>query len=306
MSARFWLFSFVFSMMVLTSCRRQEETVSQVNSAVPESAIAQVGEVWLLEEDLTLKLAQRKGLTREQALDELVQEEAFAQAGEYEKSLDQATLRSVRRRLLASGYLEGRQKKVEPTEELLREQWLSEEELWQVPAQARVAVLKLRDEEGAAAKLREARESFLALPSDPQRRGFGPLAIAFSEEPNTRYQGGSLGWVREGEAHVLLPKEILKAVFSRSGLGLLDEELSADGGLWLVLVVERKPKEKRGFEECRPQLERAWRAHAERSAKESAMESAMSRVSIQRLQGTSQQEKSPNSAPEAPPQFPEG
>lgn len=306
MIARGFLSCFVLYCFALSSCEKEREDSPSASGKAPDSAVAQVGERWLLEEDLVLKLEQRKGLSAEQALGELIEEEALAQAAERESLVDPATLRAAQRRLLASRYLEGRQGMEEPTEARLREKWLEEQEKWRVPARARVAVLKLNEEEGVLQRLQEARKTFSELPADPQRRGFGPLAVSSSEEPNTRYQGGEVGWIVAGEDHVLLPKAVTEAVFARKEAGLLATVLSAEGSAWLVLVQEVVPEGVASFASARPQLEREWRSDAERSAKEGAIESAMERVPIHNLRSPGAAAGSVEQGVVVPPLLPQG
>jgi PPIC-type PPIASE domain len=121
------------------------------------------------------------------------------------------------------------------------------------PAQPRLRLAFLRHKaetagsiDAAVAKLEEARTAWLALPEEARSKGFGTLAVQYSDDPDTRYQGGEAGWITSGERHVLLPQEATAAAAALNTAGMVPEILRASGAAWLVLVMETGTQSKPG------------------------------------------------------------
>ncbi|WP_411845981.1 peptidylprolyl isomerase [Roseibacillus persicicus] len=296
----------VFASLGLTACKEVKTVEKQVESEPSNEvvdAVARVGEVWLLEEDLAVYRERRPGLSREKALQELIQEEAIAQAAVREKLDQDAETKASWRATLASRFLSQAEATAQPNEEQLRESWATQKERWKIPAQARVAAIRRRftgtEVESVRESLSLAAREFRELPKDENRKGFGALAARFSDEPNTRYQGGTLGWVSSDSEHLLLPPQVTEAIFAEPEAGLL-EPVVGEGEGWLILIEELKAESEHSFDEVRDQLEREWISFNAQLTKEQQIEAAVKQVTIEMLGNFASPEREEKAAPVVP------
>ena len=125
------------------------------------------------------------------------------------------------------------------------------------PAMRRGAILfaevpaKTSDERKAQLKQRltEARMKALAqVTNDPAARGFGALAVEYSEDQTTRYRGGDIGWIQAGRGDARFDKLALDTLFALPQSGDLSDVLETPRGYYLVKLTESraervKPKE---------------------------------------------------------------
>lgn len=113
------------------------------------------------------------------------------------------------------------------------------------PARIRAAILFFETHptmgaeklEAIRAKLAEAREKARTLPADA--RGFGPLAISYSEDQASRYKGGDIGWLAEGRDY-RWPDPMVSAAFSLETIGSVSDIIQTDKGLYLVKLLDRR------------------------------------------------------------------
>lgn len=119
------------------------------------------------------------------------------------------------------------------------------------PEQARLALLRLdigpKDSEAKRAEQRarmeEARRKALEQPADTGRtrgvRGFGSLSIEYSDDPISRYRGGDIGWLEQGQP-IRYPKEVIEAGWALP-IGEVSEIIEAADGLYLVRKTDARP-----------------------------------------------------------------
>ena len=87
----------------------------------------------------------------------------------------------------------------------------------------------------AAAVLAEARH----LPAGSV--GFGALALKYSEDTATRYQGGDVGWLSKQPADFRFGPEVAEAIFTLTNAGDLTPVIRTRDGLVLARLMEKKP-----------------------------------------------------------------
>ena len=104
--------------------------------------------------------------------------------------------------------------------------------------------------EKARAKMEEAREKALAL---KEERGFGSLAVEYSEDQATRYKGGDIGWVEEGRPYRWDPA-VLAAGFDLENVGDVSEIVTTGDGIYLVKLMDRRPSRLVAFEKAAPRI----------------------------------------------------
>lgn len=69
-------------------------------------------------------------------------------------------------------------------------------------------------------------------------RGFGSVAMDFSEDQVGRYTGGDVGWVDEGSTFLRWPKEVIQAGIGLQQIGQISPIVHASNGLYLVMKTD--------------------------------------------------------------------
>ena len=158
---------------------------------------------------------------------------------------------------LRESQLEPRLTNAFPTPDQLQAYYQSNLASFSEPAMRRGAILfaevpaKTSDERKAQLqqRLAEARTKALAqATNDPAARGFGALAVEYSEDQTTRYRGGDTGWIQAGRGDARFDKLVLDTLFSLPQPGALSDVLETPRGYYLVKLTESraervKPKE---------------------------------------------------------------
>ncbi|MGB0259442.1 MAG: peptidylprolyl isomerase [Coraliomargarita sp.] len=151
-------------------------------------------------------------------------------------------------RLQQHEMLEGNaQLQVEPAEveALYQEQIAS----YTTPAKMRIALLQQPfsahggDSEAALDSLEEARLEAATL--DAATRGFGKLAIRYSEEPHSRFKGGDVGWVQDGGALSRWPDAVLDAAFELEADRSISPVVMTEDAAYLVMRLDARPESRR-------------------------------------------------------------
>jgi parvulin-like peptidyl-prolyl isomerase len=139
-----------------------------------------------------------------------------------------------------------------------------------VPASARAAIIFIAvpanasddDKRALQDKAAKLRDQALAQPSASK---FADLARQDSDDPETRAQGGDIGWVSEGDASSPWDPSVLKAVFNLDKPGDVSRLIPTTSGFYVVKLLEDKPASVRPLlevdDEIRQQLVRTERQH---------------------------------------------
>jgi parvulin-like peptidyl-prolyl isomerase len=114
------------------------------------------------------------------------------------------------------------------------------------------------------ARAEEAREAALALDEDTPH--FGSIAVEYSNDRGSRYQGGVVGWlVQSDQARYRLPEPVLEASFALTGPGEISPVIETGEALWLLRLVEIDPARQQPLDQVREGIRhRLTRAAAER------------------------------------------
>ncbi len=229
--------------LVLVCCRREP---GKTATPLPADAVATVGPAVLVRTDLDHALASAGARPPADVLRALADDEALAQLAVKEGLDRDPSVRAAIRRMLGARLLEKEASPVTVTDAEVAAAVKALPLPAARPATRHLAFLRRKyqnDTEKAEAKavLEKARAAFQALPADPQRSGFGPLAVEASDDGDTRYQGGDAGWAVDGTGHLLLPAEATRAAAALSAPGLVAEIIFTKEAAWLVLVSGIKP-----------------------------------------------------------------
>lgn len=128
------------------------------------------------------------------------------------------------------------------TDEEIAAAYAARQESFRLPARSRAALIWIAAAKGsdrAAARRRaeKALDEARKLPSTPA--DFGALAVTYSEERASRYQGGDIGWLTAGEA-TRWPPEVIAAILALESPGALSPLVETADGFYLVRLIERE------------------------------------------------------------------
>jgi PPIC-type PPIASE domain len=88
------------------------------------------------------------------------------------------------------------------------------------------------------ARIQEARQRAVALPSGT--RGFGVVAVNYSEDQASRYRGGDVGWFDQEQPEYRWPKAVVAAGFALKNQGDISPVVEAPNGFYLVMKLDSR------------------------------------------------------------------
>lgn len=120
------------------------------------------------------------------------------------------------------------------------------------PAQVKLALLFLEKKKGQeiaplVEKLQAAREAALALPDDT--KGFGAMAMTYSEEATSRFKGGDIGWLQAGAMRYRWPQEVVDAGFALEAKGQLSDIIETEQGVYLLKKIDARASQIRPLDD---------------------------------------------------------
>lgn len=133
------------------------------------------------------------------------------------------------------------------------------------PAKVRLAILHIQADgkmsDAKRTELRgrmdEALKKSAATPAEGGRggaaNGFGQVAAEYSDDQVSRYRGGDLGWLDEGNFSYRWPRAVLEAGYTLE-MGKCSGIIETDTGLFAVMKTDRREGATTSFEEAKPSL----------------------------------------------------
>lgn len=120
---------------------------------------------------------------------------------------------------------------------------------YRVAGSIHLAALRLQcrpgQQDAATAKLTAVRDGLAATPDTTP--GFGALAVANSDHQASRYQGGDIGWLRDGRGPAWLPADVITAAWTLTQPGQVSDVVKTDQAVFLLRLIERKDAGLRPF-----------------------------------------------------------
>jgi peptidyl-prolyl cis-trans isomerase C len=266
--------------LFLGACSKQENPPPDVLAKVGERTI-RIGD--LQAEAERLRKHGRAVLDKQTLLNQLVQHEALlqrAKAAGLDK--DPQVARELSNLLIAKlidRETAAKTNAIEVTEDEVRAEYEKNLAKYTLPGQVRLAVLSQPVNPGASdaaraqtrALLTEAKEKFAQAPAPsgrgPNAQGFGALAAQYSEDQASRYRGGDLGWLTEGEFNYRWPREVLAAGYGLEK-GKVSEIIETERGFFVVMKTDARESATRAFAEVAPAIRHALLAAKRRAADE--------------------------------------
>jgi parvulin-like peptidyl-prolyl isomerase len=125
------------------------------------------------------------------------------------------------------------------------------------PERAHLAVLFLQAPAGDAAAVRQRLENAQSQIRQVSLKGeqsFGALAVEYSEDQETRYRGGDLGWVERGRHPQRIEPAVIETGFALTEPGTISDVIRGERGFYLVKLVERQGPSVAPLEKVEPAI----------------------------------------------------
>lgn len=235
----------------------------------PENWVARVGDRFITQATFEDEMQRRSGgrsgqfqsLEQRQALlDELIFHRAMVNRAEalgldQDPALQRSLNQIVINRLIQSE-LRPRQERSAVDPAAIEAYFNQHADEFAIPARRRVAMVRFELGAGASPqtrqdtfdRARQAREQ--ALQMDASTRDFGGVARDFSDHQASRYRGGVLGWISEGDiARYAHPAPVLEAANAMTQAGEISGVIESEDALYLVRLVDYQPRRTRTLEE---------------------------------------------------------
>jgi parvulin-like peptidyl-prolyl isomerase len=103
-------------------------------------------------------------------------------------------------------------------------------------------------------RLQEGVQRFAVLPADSARRGFGSIAAEYSEQQDTRYVGGDLGWLTDDEISRRLPAGPAAAALALTSSGQCSNVVTSGTTAFVVYLSGRRAAATPPFERVAAQI----------------------------------------------------
>lgn len=249
----FRLCLFLSVMLVVTGCGRGTGEDAEVLARVGDEVITVAefqGELERRSEGRShffQDAANRRALLEELARQRMLVQEA-REAGITEEPEFKALVERMMIRRLREKRLDQRMAEMAPDDEAVRAYFESNREVFTRPARRQVAMIRvdapstLSDEERQSRRthIDAAREAAMALPDDTAH--FGEVAVNYSDDRSSRYQGGVVGWlIEDPERRYQWPGPVLEAAFALEQPGTITPVIETPQAFYLVRLADFQP-----------------------------------------------------------------
>lgn len=237
--------------------------------AAPSAWIAQVGDSYITADMFIAEMHRRGGKTPGQyqdivqkraLLDDMVLRQALVTAAHQDVLEDDVEVRHLLDQVLTNQYLQRtlrtQQQAIKISEEEVRAHYDAHAADYVVPARRRVAMVQIQvpadasDEIWANALERGEQALAKARKLGPNVPHFGEIAREYSQDQASRYRGGMIGWISEGQkARYRYDPVVLDAALSAAKAGDFAPVLRGKDAVYLVRVVDIEPQRERQFDQ---------------------------------------------------------
>lgn len=238
-------------------------------AAAPNDWIARVGDQYVTQAEFEDEMRRRGGsrpgqffsLEQRQALlDELLYRRALVARAHRDGIAEQPAVRRSLDQIVVNQVLQSdlrpRQEQSDIDAAEIEAFFNAHADEYTIPARRRLAMVffelgpNASDETRAEALERAARVRNNALDLAPGVRDFGILARENSDHQASRYRGGVLGWVGEGDpSRYSYPEIVIETANAMDQAGAVSEILQDDQGLYLVRLVDFEAERTRTLDE---------------------------------------------------------
>ena len=234
------------------------------SSSPQPDVLATVDEVAITLADFEAEVARRGGgssfqteAARRGLLDEMIRLEVLAAQARRAGYDAEHEMRSEMKHLLAGRYrenhLEPQLRDITVDDDEIESTYHEQADRFTIPAAVRAAIIKFAwtptTSPDGRQRIREraasAREAALR---QSESENFGALAAQHSDDQASRYRGGDLGWLVEGQPDARFEEPVLEAILALDP-GTLSDLIETASGLYLIKVLDTRDAELRPLAE---------------------------------------------------------
>jgi parvulin-like peptidyl-prolyl isomerase len=144
-----------------------------------------------------------------------------------------------------------------------------------------------------------------ALALEPGVPAFGSVAVKYSEEQESRYRGGDIGWLQTGNMDGRWDKKVSDAIFALKAPGQVSPVVAAADGYYIVKLMETKGATVKPFAEVKEGVRYQVIQEKRKKVEQEFMEQLKSRIPVSVNSGLLQTMEPPGEVKkEAPPALP--
>ena len=217
-------------------------------------ALAVVGGKSITVEKFKAEMARQRGEfdadRKEELLDSIVRSEllfAAARTAGYEN--DPEVIAAVKQAMVGKylrDNLDPKLGQLKSTDEEAEAYYRSHQDEFSIHASLHAAIIKIavspRTSEEKKAELLERAEAARveALALEPGVPAFGSVAVRFSEDRDSRYRGGDIGWLQAGTTDGRFDKKVNDAIAALKSAGQISPVIMATDGYYIVKLIDTK------------------------------------------------------------------
>lgn len=187
---------------------------------------------------------------KEELLDSIVRSEllfAAARSAGYES--DPEVIAAVKQAMVGKylrDNLDPKLAQLKATDQEAEAYYRSHQAEFGTPAMVHAAVIKIavsqkmsaQKKSELLARAESARNEALALEKGVP--AFGKVAVSFSEDQDSRYRGGDIGWLQAGKTDGRIDNKVSDAIFALKTPGQVSQVITAPDGYYIVKLIEAK------------------------------------------------------------------
>ena len=268
------IISYIFLVIVatlVTSCSKKDQSLNIKNVKINSGHIlATVGDSIVTVEDLQKESSRRRAkgmpfIKKEDLLQGMVDRLAILHQAKSVDLINDPDIQRSINNLLVSKFIASEQEEklrnIEVTDIELKEEYTQRIDEFTKEAMSRISLLKLSAGKNASeVKMNEIRtkmQSALELVKNAKidgrglaAKGFGDLAVRFSEDQASRYKGGDIGWRIKGKEDSVFPQEIIELAHELN-LGATTDVIEIEGVFYIAKKTDHRAKSVKEFSEVK-------------------------------------------------------